>query len=107
MKISKQSRNSASASPDDLRDLGAGERADDDRALAVSGPLLVDLGDDLVGLLDRVDERKRHLVEAHTVELREQAVAEHFGRDAGAVGNEVGGAGPRHRCCLVGDLPVK
>ena len=92
---------------DHLRDLRAGERADDDRALAVGGPLPVDSVHDLARLLHGVDERQRHLVEAHAVKLGEQAVAEHLGGDAGAVGYEECGAWLCHRGCLRPDLPVK
>src|SRR6185503_19097313 len=42
----------------------------------------------LVRLLRAVDERQGDLAELDTLELREQAVAEHLRRDAGAVGQE-------------------
>jgi len=45
---------------------------------------------------DGVHEREGDFLEADGVELRKQAVPEHFGRDAGAVGDEEGGARRRH-----------
>ena len=45
-----------------------------------------------LGLLGRVDEGQGDLVELDALELREQAVAEHLRRDAGAVGDEEDGS---------------
>ena len=55
--------------------------------------------DALLGFLDRVDEGLGDLLELDALELGEQAVAEHLGGDAGAVGDEEDGAGwIWHRC---------
>ena len=45
---------------------------------------------DLVRLFGGVDERQRHLLEAHAFELGEQAVTEHFGRNTGPIRNKEG-----------------
>jgi hypothetical protein len=60
---------------EDQRDHGAGHR-------------LVELADDLPGLLDRGDERDQRPLEVQVRELDEQRVAHRLGADPGAVGQE-------------------
>ncbi len=92
MNISKQSRNSALARPTTAAISVFASVLITSGRTPSSTRLLVDLLDRILRLLDRVHERQGDLVESHLVELGEQAVAEHFGRDAGAVGHEKGGA---------------
>jgi hypothetical protein len=47
--------------------------------------------------LGRIDEGDGCLGEFHLIELRQQAVAEHLGGDAGTVGEEKGTASDIHR----------
>jgi hypothetical protein len=61
-----------------------------------AGGRRVDLAHGVGDLLHRIDERNRHAVKDDVFELRQQAVAEHFGRDAGAVRNEEDGAALAH-----------
>ena len=80
---------------------------------------LVDLLDHGVDLLGRIDERYRQPVKLDLLELRQQAVAEHLGGDAGAVRDEEDGAAGWHagnagrrkagigtRCPCAAPLPV-
>ena len=53
---------------------------------------VVDVAHHLVGLVHAVDERQAHVARIE-LELGQDGVAEGFGRDAGAVGNEEYGAG--------------
>ncbi len=71
---------------DDLRDFGTGQGTDHERTHAVRLALDVDLLHHLLRLFHRIHERQRDFVEAHGIELGEQAMAQHLGRDAGAVG---------------------
>ncbi len=64
------------------------DRAENQRAATLRRGVLVDPPQYLVDLFRRVDEWNRLPVEAETFELRQQAVAEHFGGDAGPVGDE-------------------
>ena len=50
-----------------------------------SGDLLIDAAHRLVGLFDRVDERKPHLTQLDRLELGEERVAEGLGGDTGAI----------------------
>jgi len=50
----------------------------------------------VLGLVQRIDERQGDLLELQALELRKQAVAEHLGGDAGAVGDEEHSAALRH-----------
>ncbi len=73
------------------------DRAEHDRRLDLAHGRLVDLTHGGIDLVGRVDERDRLPLEVEILELRQQAVAEHLRRDAGAIGNEEHGAAVRHR----------
>src|SRR4051812_46906144 len=71
--------------PDDAGDVLIDERAENQRPRAVLFALAVDLLDGGMRFVDRVDERKRDFIERYHLELCQQTVAEHLGRDSGAV----------------------
>ena len=72
------------------------DRAEHDRRLSLARRRFVDLLDHRRDLFGRVDERDRQPGELDFLELRQQAVAQHFGRDPGAVGDEKDGATNSH-----------
>ena len=72
------------------------DRAEHDRRAILGRRVVVDLADHGVDLLARIDERNRVPLELELLELRQQAVAEHLGGDAGAVGDEEDGAAIGH-----------
>jgi hypothetical protein len=75
----------------------------------------IDHAHDLRDLLRRIDERNGAALKIEGFELRQQAVAEHFGGDAGAIGNKKDGApirrmftvctGGCHQSCQTGVRP--
>ena len=67
------------------------DRAEDERAPALPSGGLGDALQHLVDSLRRVHEGDGLALEVQTFKLRQQAVAEHLGGDAGAVGYEVHG----------------
>ena len=69
------------------------QRAEDDRPRAGAGFRRGDPVHAVACLFDRIDERLDDLLEVDALELREQAVTERLGRDAGAVGHEEDRAG--------------
>jgi hypothetical protein len=77
------------------QDLGVDEGDEDDRPAAVVLGGVVDLANDLVRLVGRVDERAAQVARLDR-ELRQDRVAERLGGDAGAVGDEEDGR-PRQR----------
>ena len=78
--------------PHHLGDIAVHQGADHDGAGAVPFREGVDVLDDIPRLVHGIHERERDLVECDALELREQAVPQHLGGDAGAVGDEEGGA---------------
>ena len=81
----------AQAAGDDVAHLVVDQRDEDDRPLAFAQRRFVDLPHHRPGLVDRVDEGPAHMARLGR-ELREDRVAEGFGGDAGAVGDEEHGA---------------
>jgi hypothetical protein len=73
-------------------DLGGLDRREEDRVRAVRLGVL-DVTNDIAGARDGVDERNRVALESDAGKVREEGAAEGFGGDAGAVGEEIGGAG--------------
>jgi hypothetical protein len=73
-------------------DIGVDKRADHDRARLLFFRQFVDLPYHIARFFDGIHEGQGHFLKAHALELRKQAVSEHFGRDAGAVGNKECGA---------------
>src|SRR5450759_2745485 len=74
------------------RQLGMNECAEYERPGPVLGALAVDPLDRSARFLNRIDERQCHFVESDALKLREKTMAEHLGRDTGAVGDEERGA---------------
>ena len=64
---------------------------------AFAGGDIVDPPQNTFDLFRRVDVRHRHALKFEVLELRQQAVAQHFGRNAGAIGNKKNRARVRHR----------
>jgi hypothetical protein len=72
---------------DHFQHVHVGQRGEDDGPHALEFGRVIDLPHRLVGLVDRVGEGQPHVARLH-LELGENGVAEGFGGDAGAVGDE-------------------
>ena len=82
---------------DDAQDFHVHERGEDNGLAAFKLGRMVDLPHYLVRLVHAVDEGQAHVTRLE-LELRQDGIAERFGRDAGAIGDEKYGSrvhGPR------------
>ncbi len=77
---------------DDAGDFGVHQCADDNGADAVRVAGIVDPFDESACFFGGIDKWNSDFLESHAVELGQQAVAEHFRSNAGAIGDEKSGA---------------
>ena len=94
MKLSKSMKKRVGAAHDRAH-VVVDESREHDRLAAVAA-FALDAREALLGFFRRIDEGQGDLVELHAFELRQQAVAEHLRRDAGAVGDEEHGSAFAH-----------
>jgi hypothetical protein len=96
-KGTKQVQEGAIGRANDMCHLGVNQGAEDQRLLALFLRALVDAISDRLGFLDGIDEGDPDGLKFELSELRQDGVAESFGGNARAVGNDKDGTLNRRR----------